>query len=370
MKRRDQRQIAANLKLKSHRIIMNSVSTISFPSGDVNTYQTSLLPDDTLEFYYGMARSAAGSALNKNLYEVQFSEGEIKENEMHMMLHDAARTNLHSENFQNELYDRFVGDDPDSPFHGMMFLFSFTYSAPSKDDLGIMDGESLDFNFVIGVMCPAVAASAFYVGESGDVKAAGGGSVCISPKPISGFMYPSFYNGMSDMNHMLFYTKKKSSDDLMQYSNAFGTSFGMTCTEQRDCFNYIVRDLLEDQMTYSAYINIISALETMRYNYDPSEDDAEITSQWIYEVLHRMLAGSENDVTPDRVDEIFEAYAGDNKIYVSAVFNPKVQIDSDGISIKADYDHAKPIKLGKLTDGYEISAYAGENIKIGETKIY
>ena len=159
-------------------------------------------------------------------------------------------------------------------------------------------------------------------------------------------------------------------DIIRKYASIFNTKEAMSCKQQKESFECIVRDLFGEKLTYSAYINVISALETLRYDYDPSEDDAEITPDWLNAVIHRIFDGTEQDAGIEKVRSIFTAYTDDLPIYVSAVYAPKIQIKSDGVVVSTDYEHAKPIKFGKLTDGYEISAYTDSDVSIGGNQIY
>ena len=370
MKKRDQRLLTANLRDSSSRMVMNRVAAVRFPEQESTTYDAVLLSEESREFYFKLAKNVLGAGLNKCLYEVNFSEGAIEDNGNHCALHESSSSCLSDDDILLSFAEDYAETSPaDSPIRGTYFFISFTYTSPSKDELGIMDGQELDHRFIVAAFCPAFTSSGvFSIDSDGNAKSVTGN--LISQKPIEGFVYPSFANGMSDVNKLLIFTKKSDSDVISKYSGIFGTDDVMSCKQQKESFECIVRDLFGESLTYAAYINVLSALETLRYDYDPSEDDSEITPDWLNAVIHRIFDGTEQDVGIEKVRSVFTAYTDDLPIYVSAVFAPKIQIKSDGIIVNTDYEHAKPIKFGKLTDGYEISAYTDSDVSIGGNQIY
>ena len=369
MKRRDQKILAKNMCDTSPRMVLNRVSIINFLDSSVNTFSGSMLNDASHEFYYNLAKTIMKAKLNGKLYETAFKEGAIEDNPMHVSVNTAASACLAEAEFLDDFLDNYLPAQLNNM--KVAVLCSFTYSAPCKDDLGLMDGDSLDYNFIVCAVCDMVSSYGSYridFEKSGNAESVSNDSPHIIPKPVDGFIYPSFHDGFSDVNHILFYMKKPGDDLLTMYADLFGAKYVMCNKTQRESFDCIIRDIFGEKLTYAVYVNIISALEALRTNYDPAEDDAEITPAWIHEVAHRILG----DNCPDyeNICEIVKSYTCGMTLYCSGVFSKEINITGDGITVKSDCDHTSAIGVGKCTDGFQLSAYTGEDVSIGNTKLY
>ncbi len=368
MKRRDQRVIAANLRDTSSRMVLNRVCIINFHDQSGQVFNGTFMTEETREFYFHLAKTVVNGKLNGKLYETKFADGEISENPAHELLQSCSSGCLTDPDVLDfyEMYPTKESDDMRAAI-----ICSFTYSAPCKDDLGLMDGENLDYNFIVCTICKLISSyGSFFIdtASDGNVQPVKIDRVHIMPKPLEGFVYPAFHDGFPDVNHMMIFTKKPDDDVLNMFCEMFGTETVLSCKSQRESFDCIIRDIFKENLTYTAYANIISALDALRTNYDPAEDDAEITKEWIHEVASRLLGKS--CPSYEEICDMFDAYTGNMKIYVSGVFSKDIKISGDGITVKADSSHVASIGIGKCTDGFQLSAYTGEEVSVGDTKIY
>lgn len=366
MNRRDQKMIARNLTDSSGRMVLNRVAILNFITKGVDVYAGAFLTEETRDFYFNLARKVVCGKLNAKLYQDDFAEGDIHENSVHEKLHECASSCMTDWGFLEDFLAAHIEDDEDNT--RIAVVCSFTFSAPCKDDLGLMDGDSLDYNFIVCAVCKAVSSyGTYFIDENGQAQFVESQNFNILPKPVDGFVYPDFHNGFPDVNHMMIFTDKPSDRVLEHYADNFGLKFIMSCKAQKESFDCIIRDIFGEKLTYSVYVNILSALDSLRANYDPTESDCEITKQWTHEVCRRLLGA---DLDYSAVEGIWESYCCGMAIYASAVYANNIQLKSNGFTIKTDSDHASKFVVGKCTDGFKLSTYTDEEIGVGNTRIY
>lgn len=114
-------------------------------------------------------------------------------------------------------------------------------------------------------------------------------------------MFPCFNNNYSDVNHVMYYSGKNNEVNLDFIENVLNGTIKITATEEKNCFNSIIKEVVGDEIEpetmQTIYENIALKAEDMEEG-----EEALLTIKDVKSVL----AGS--GIDDERIEKLEEAY--------------------------------------------------------------
>ncbi|MCF6139179.1 DUF4317 domain-containing protein [Pseudalkalibacillus berkeleyi] len=128
--------------------------------------------------------------------------------------------------------------------------------------------------------------------------------------PMTGFLFPAFSNGASDVNHVLYAANKANEPDYRFIDEVLNGDHTITAKEDKEVFEEVMKDVMGDQLTPSTLANVYREINTM---VEENEDDEE--PRLDYKNVERVLNQSGGEqVESEKVKAAFERIT-DNESY-------------------------------------------------------
>lgn len=364
MNRIGQGIIKSQMRPESPRMVLNRVAVIRFGTDEnqVDIIGGASLSELSEKFYYKISKEVVTGKLHQRLYPVQFDESEFcKSNlgvETHSLIHSILQDGMTDSSTVEKLANRFR-DIFDFGSEYAAVLCHFTLTAPVKDKLGLLTDENTDHSFLVMSICPVHRTyGTFRVGDNCDISEVSSSEIHIQPKPNVGFVYPCYDGKSSDINSVALYTRKKSSEVLESLFDVFGTKRCMSCGDEQIAFNELLHDIFGENLNYTIYLKINSALETMLESVKATEPTPTIDAGWMTSIAQALLPEL-NDEKKAEIADIFKNYYD---IHACNIYSPVLNIQTGGFTLRSKMDCADMVQISKNSDGYKLSAFSAEDV--------
>ncbi|MGM7703471.1 DUF4317 domain-containing protein [Pseudalkalibacillus sp. Hm43] len=128
--------------------------------------------------------------------------------------------------------------------------------------------------------------------------------------PMTGFLFPCFSGGASDVNHVLYSSKKANEPDHRFIDEVLNSEHTITAKEDKEVFEEVMRDVMGDQLNPSTLANVYREINTM---VEENEEDEE--PKLDYKNVERVFKQSGGEqVDSEKVKAAFERIT-DNESY-------------------------------------------------------
>lgn len=283
-----------------------------------------LMPEIELEKFIGLFRGALGGTLGKNLLNLGFTNEQITGGAEHKLLNDLRKCACGDEELRNALFDKIIAGLDTDEMNWLILLAADSYDVPkkSKNDDIIADGSDTVFNYFLCALCPVKDGKAelgYFANESQFHSYAAKATVSV---PRIGFMFPSFDGRAANIHSTLFFTKDSGEMPQGIIENVFGTAVPLSCTEQRDAFQAVLAEALEDECSFDVVQAVHEQLREKMEQHKASKDPEplDITPRDVGLILEN------TGVNGEKV-QAFQQKCGE-EFGAAAAFNPISLIDA------------------------------------------
>ncbi len=283
-----------------------------------------LMPEIELEKFVALFRGALGGTLGKNLLSLQFTNEQITDGEEHRLLNDLRRDACADEEMRNKLYDKIIAGLETNEMNWLILIAGDAYDVPkkTKNDDFLADGSDTVFRYMLCAICPVKDGKAelgYFANESQFHSYAAKATV---GSPAVGFMFPAFDARTANIHNALFFTRDVKEMPQGIIENVFGTAVPLSCTEQRDAFQAVLAESLEDECSFdvvqAVHEQIREKMEQHKESKDP--EPLDITPRDVGLIL-------ENTGVDGARVQAFQQKCGE-EFGVAAAFNPIGLIDA------------------------------------------
>lgn len=283
-----------------------------------------LMPELELEKYMGLLKKALSGGLGKNLMDIVFSTRQVQDSEEHRLLTSLRSSALGDNKFREQFYQKVIHslDMQDSNY--LILLACDAYDVPyrGKDDEPQLEASDMVFTYIVCAICPVRDGKPELGYFSGENEFHGYAANQIVAPPELGFLFPAFDDRTANIYNALFYSKDTAQLHQEFIDAVFHTEVLMSADEQKETFENVLTDTLEDGCSYdvmqAVHGQIRELIEQHKESKDPNPLD--ITAREIGEILHNSGVSEEQvQVFREKCAEEF----GDG-----AALNPRNIIDS------------------------------------------
>lgn len=332
---------------------------------------TALMPELELEKYMGILRKTLGGALGKNLLDLTFSMQQVIDSEEHKLLSTLRSTGLTDEEAREKFYQKVI-DSLNMEHENYIILLAYdTYDVPKKHrDDADEDGSDTIFRYFICSVCPVKDGKPELGYNSAQKEFHGYESEQIVASPILGFMFPTFEDRVANIHNALFFSKD-AGELHDEFINAlFKTDIPMTAPAQKDLFNSVLVESLEDDFSYdvmqSVHEQIRERIEQHKETKDP--DPLELNAHEVGNILHN------SGVSQEKIDAFGEKFGKEFGLGVS--LNPanlidakKFELETPQVKISVDPASSYMIETRIIEGKKYILIPAGEGVEVNGVNV-
>ncbi|MBQ8333377.1 MAG: DUF4317 domain-containing protein [Clostridia bacterium] len=283
-----------------------------------------LMPEIELEKFIALFRGALGGTLGKNLLNLQFTNEQITDGAEHKLLNDLRKDACHDEEMRNKLYDKIIAGLETEEMNWLILIAGDSYDVPkkTKNDDFLADGSDTVFNYMLCAICPVKDGKAelgYFANESQFHSYAAKATVSA---PMVGFMFPAFDDRATNIHNALFFTKDVKEMPQGIIENVFGTAVPLSSAEQRDAFQAVLAETLEEECSFDVVQAVHEQLREKMAQHKESKDPEplDITPRDVGVILENTGVGGEKV-------QAFQQKCGE-EFGTAAAFNPVNIIDA------------------------------------------
>ena len=274
-------------------------------------------------------RKTLSGTVGKNLLDIEFDTRQVVEGEEHRLLMALRDSHLGDQEAVHALFQRVVAS-LDLEGNYLILLAHDTYDVPyrSRDGPRQEDASDQVFSYILCSVCPVKLtkdALSYYIQENQfhSVEA----DWVVAP-PEVGFMFPSFDDRSTNLYNALYYTRDISQSHPDLVDALFKSPVPMPAAVQKETFQSILGDTLEEECRYGVVQAVHDELCGMIAAHKESreEEPLVISKVTVKRVLH------ECGVSPEHMERFEEQY--DRQFGPEADLPPRNIVDSRQLEVK------------------------------------
>ena len=275
-----------------------------------------------------LRKTLSGTA-GKNLLDIEFDTRQVVEGEEHRLLMALRDSRLGDQEAVHALFQRVIAS-LDLEGNYLILLAHDTYDVPyrSKDGMRQEDASDQVFSYILCSICPVKLtkdALSYYIQENQFHSVAA--DWVVAP-PEVGFLFPAFDDRSTNLYNALYYTRdiSESHPDLVEA--LFKSPVPMPAAVQKETFQSILGDTLEEECQYGVVQAVHDELCGMiaAHKESKEEEPLVISKVTVKRVLH------ECGVSPEHVERFEEQY--DQQFGPEADLPPRNIVDSKQLEVK------------------------------------
>ncbi|MGE4277713.1 MAG: DUF4317 domain-containing protein [Lawsonibacter sp.] len=247
------------------------------------------MPELELEKYMGLFKKTLSGGLGKSLMDIVFSTGQVQDSEEHRLLTSLRSSALGNAEAREQFYQKVIGSLDMEGSNYLILLASDAYDVPyrGKDDQTQADASDTVFTYIVCAVCPVRDGKPELGYFSGENEFHGYATNQIVAPPELGFLFPTFDDRTANIYNALFYSKNTAQIHREFIDAVFHTEAPMSADEQKETFQNVLTDALEDGCSYdvvqAVHEQIRERIEQHKESKNPEQLD--LTAREVGEML-------------------------------------------------------------------------------------
>ncbi len=324
-------------------------------------HSTAMMDKDDADSLLKIMKKVLSGTIGKNLITLPFSTAQVTDSEEHRLLMSVRSNGDECEASIQTLFELIAANYQSDGCY-LILLAKDSYDIPEYSSGGDVNEDSNEiFNYFLCALCPVKdtkAALSFRPTEN-SFKSITANSIVGAPD--AGFMFPSFDDRTANIYDILFYTKNTAVDRSELTENVFHISAPMPADTQKDTFNGILKETLDDACSLNVAVAVRDALcERIQNSKDENEEEPPVITK---HTVRRIL--DDCNVSKERADAFETKY--DETFGEKAELSPGNLVDTKAlcvntpdVSIKISPDRSDLIQT-RMIDGIRYILIRAEN---------
>lgn len=235
------------------------------------------LEEDELFKYLDIAKKAMSGTLGNNILKLRFPLDDDFKNERQGALLDLKNSRLKDEDLLDEFYELVIDSyDYEGNFLILLFHDAYDIMTKTKDNIKLDDSEEV-YEYILCAICPVDLSEPglTYIEEEDVIKSRIRDWVV--ERPLNGFVYPAFVDRSSDVNSVMYYTRKPKEPHPELMESVLGCHPRQTATLQKEVFESVIKTSLdvEEEQAKLIFMDVQDNLNTMIEEYNTLYEDVE-----------------------------------------------------------------------------------------------
>lgn len=277
----------------------------------VSTFNRPLLsfPQEEAEKYLAIFKRTLAGIPGKNLIDINFRPDQVMDDECHKLLMGLRNTALTVDQGVERLFERII-DALNLEGHYLILLMHDAYDVPfrTRDDQKIDEINEEVFNYILLSICPVkmTKPSLSYFAEDNDFHTRESDWVVAAPE--LGFMFPTFDDRATNIYNALYFTRDAAEMHDEFIDAVFNTDKPVPATVQKETFQAILEDTLEDDLNFDVVQTVHEQIRDMieANNQDKTAEPLVISRREVTGMLESCGVPEEKVVAFEtRYDEAF-----------------------------------------------------------------
>lgn len=344
-----------------------------------------MMPQEELEKYMSIFKKTLSGTMGQNLLPIDFSQEQMDGGEQYALLSRLHTSQLKDEEAVTAFYQKMVGyvnalreaqaqsvDEAQAASNYLVLLMHDGYDVPFRDGNGDTDRERSNglFSYCLCSVCPVklTKPSLRYVAVENEFHSRDDDWVVTAPE--LGFMFPAYEERGSNISRAMFYTKDAADQHEIFVNQVFGSEVQMTAQEQKDTFQCLMQETLEEECSLSVVQNMHEVVTELieQQKADKDADPLTLTGREVKKVLMDSgVSEAKADAFKEKYEESFGEHAA---IPAVNVITPKqFKVDTPNVSIKVAPEYANLVETRFIDGKYYLCILVDGEVEVNGMKV-
>jgi hypothetical protein len=237
-----------------------------------------MMDSEAQELYIVNFKKVLGGSLNTKLFELNFNN-EVEENSSQQALCKMLNEEYEDNNaFGEEIVSKLLNNYSYEKDVVITFIKGEYWTGKKISKDYILEGEDdivSSLPFIIGSVnkVEPIKKTLMFNFEEKEFKPSNILDISVNLEtPLNGFLFPSFEDGISDVNKLMFYNSKPKEINYSLIENVLQCSMKLTAEEEKLCFVEIIKDMSGESVKPEVIESIYSKINEIKINSDESEN--------------------------------------------------------------------------------------------------
>lgn len=326
----------------------------------------SMMPVEDSEKYLSLFRKILTGTIGRNLLDLSFETQQVVSGEEHKLLMALRDSKLEDENAVQAFFSRTI-QSLDLEGNCLILLTYNTYDVyyKGKDDVIQEDSSSEQFRYVLCAVCPVkeTKPSLNYINRESRFHIQAAGQVVGMPE--FGFLFPAFDDRATNIYNALYYTKNVQENHANFVDALFKTPVPMPAMVQRETFQNILGETLEEECSLDVIQSVQDHLGQMIEVYKESREVEPLTIS--KKGIRAMLSASGvSEAHAEAFEERFDAEFGINAEInpVNLVDTKRLEVKTPDVVIQVNPEHSELVQTRVINGAKCIVIKVSEGVEV------
>lgn len=310
------------------------------------------LTEEEIFKYFEIFRKTLSGTIGKNLINMEFPLDTEMPGGTQEFLLKLKSSRLMDDALLDAFYDRMI-ETFEYGENYLILLVHGAYDIPGKssDNEEMFDASDEVYEYLLCAVCPVNLAKAGLSYDAESNRFSTRNRDWLVDMPLTGFLFPAFQDRSTDLHSMLYYSKKPEELQGSFVDNMFGCRVPLSAGGQKETFNSLIEETLEDECTFEVVKNLHEKLHEF---VEEKKDEPEPVTLAKMEVT-RLLEAS--GVKLEKLGELEERFDDESargteiSFMASNVINArKFEIKTPDIVIQVNPERADLVET-RMIDG-------------------
>ena len=351
MNKKETAEIKKNFSDKSGFFIMEKILT-AFVDAEKNVRYNHVnscltMPAEEHEVYSETLKKVLNTNVGKAFVEYEFPNDAYEDGKSQDILYKLLKSELKDEQACEDFVNHIANNLVYAGNYALITAYC-CYTIRSKDkNYEFADGEDEIYRYLLTAVCPVNTGSDGFVFDSfnNEIVKKLNTELIISKAPTDGFLYPVFSNRSTDVNHVMYYSKKVNDPNISMVENVLGCTFVMSAENEKANFQTILKSVVGDDLDYMVIKSVNEKIQEVVEENKDDTDKTVIDESRLKSILTDVGIPEER---VQMVEPVYEKICGDAPLTASNLIENKTVMSTAGITVNIKPDASDKVRTSVI----------------------
>lgn len=356
MNKKDIATIRKQFKIDNDLLSIRSIYNVYVQkeTGDIyhaENQNFSLLDEDTQELFLNNFKKVLTGQLDTKLFELKFKR-EAEETTQELLFSSLGENGM--DDFEDNMFELVekMYENKTYDFDTVVTFVTGKFRAPARQKEVAYGEEKEEIDFLQDfILCSVNKTSTPKTELIFDyIEKAFRPSTNVDPvinltSPLQGFLFPTFINGMANVNHILYRSKKANEPDIIFIEDVLECEGTVTGADDKDSFELIVNHITDSKVNAETISNMYEELGKVVEAQKEMDEDEEPTIDY-HDVENILKTSGVENIDAEKVKKAFTTIVADEQHEFKAnhLVPKKLSIETENTKISLDPNDLRHIK--------------------------
>lgn len=351
MNKKETAEIKKNFSDKSGFFIMEKILT-AFVDAEKNVRYNHVnscltMPAEEHEVYSETLKKVLNTNVGKAFVEYEFPNDAYEDGKSQDILYKLLKSELKDEQACEDFVNHIANNLVYAGNYALITAYCcYTIRSKDKND-EFADGEDEIYRYLLTAVCPVNTGSDGFVFDSfnNEIVKKLNTELIISKAPTDGFLYPVFSNRSTDVNHVMYYSKKVNDPNISMVENVLGCTFVMSAENEKANFQTILKSVVGDDLDYMVIKSVNEKIQEVVEENKDDTDKTVIDKSRLKSILTDVGIPEER---VQMVEPVYEKICGDAPLTASNLIENKTVMSTAGIIVNIKPDASDKVRTSVI----------------------